>query len=605
MKKIKTIAQIKDIELFKKKMLAKVEKDNSTSCWVWRGSKNYDGYGNFSFERRIWSAHRSMYELFNGPIIPEENGSKWWVLHKCDNPSCVNPEHLYIGNAKDNARDMADRNRMRLGCRPLSESYGVKIDPHKRYGTVHYEINGEIKTLNEWSELSGINISTLDRRLQDGWPEKDLFKPTNINNRHIKRKGFTTYKRFSGVAEVDSYIKSKAPTTCDSQGFKFSPKLNEKRTMNSIAIIEPVSTSNIQFHGQQIITAMAEGVAYVAMKPIVENLGMSWSTQLRKINENNDKFNCVHMNMVATDKKLRDVLCMPLKKLNGWLFSINPSKVKESIRSKLVAYQEECFLVLHEYWTTGEVKAKQSKQIAGCITSEQQEAIKQLVLNRGKALPKEKQAKAMITMWSSLKSHFGCTYKEIDSDKFTEALSLAARVPLEGEYLPKQQLPQVGLEILAMPMSFFDDFDWLFEEENISKKEALSHVDAYPRCMLKTAPEYPNPVGVLLNKLQSAGVDVSAAQIQLRALRNHLRATIMQLDIASRKDTKTLLSNTNVAFNHLKAIREEWRTTLAPAIEKLNPNLEYEVTRRLAEMNGAIYANLMSLQGAKSGKLLA
>ncbi|MEX6122949.1 ORF6N domain-containing protein [Providencia hangzhouensis] len=194
---------------------------------------------------------------------------------------------------------------------------------------------------------------------------------------------------------------------------------------------------------------------------------------------------------------------------------------------------------------------------------------------------------------------------ELPIELLPEAVDYIYKAALEGEYIPKQQLPQVGLESLAMPMSFFDDFDWLFEEENISKKEALSHADAYPRCMLKTAPEYPNPVGVLLNKLQSAGVDVSAAQIQLRALRNHLRATIMQLDIASRKDTKTLLSNTNVAFNHLKAIREEWRTTLAPAIEKLNPNLEYEVTRRLAEMNGAIYANLMSLQGTKSGKLLA
>ncbi|AVL75755.1 ORF6N domain-containing protein [Providencia rettgeri] len=194
---------------------------------------------------------------------------------------------------------------------------------------------------------------------------------------------------------------------------------------------------------------------------------------------------------------------------------------------------------------------------------------------------------------------------EVPLDLLPEAVDYIYKVALEGEYIPKQQLPQIGLESLAMPMSFFDDFDWLFEEENISKNEALSHADAYPRCMLKTAPEYPNPVGVLLNKLQSAGVDVSAAQIQLRALRNHLRATIMQPDIASRKDTKTLLSNTNVAFNHLKAIREEWRTTLAPAIEKLNPNLEYEVTRRLAEMNGVIYANLMSLQGTKSGKLLA
>ncbi|MEX9843300.1 KilA-N domain-containing protein [Providencia rettgeri] len=207
-------------------------------------------------------------------------------------------------------------------------------------------------------------------------------------------------------------------------------------------------------------------------------------------------------------------------------------------------------------------------------------------------------------IWKYVHKEFGVEHiNELLPEQIPQAISFLDA--LEGEYIPKQQLPQTGLENLAMPMSFFDDFDWLFEEENISKNEALSHADAYPRCMLKTAPEYPNPVGILLNKLQSAGVDVSAAQIQLRALRNHLRATIMQLDIASRKDTKTLLSNTNVAFNHLKAIREEWRTTLAPAIEKLNPNLEYEVTRRLAEMNGVIYANLMSLQGAKSGKLLA
>lgn len=45
----------------------------------------------------------------------------------------------------------------------------------------------------------------------------------------------------------------------------------------------------------------------------------------------------------------------------------------------------------------------------------------------------------MITMWSSLKSHFGCSYKEISDEQFTEALSLAARVPLEGELIGKQE----------------------------------------------------------------------------------------------------------------------------------------------------------------------
>ena len=208
--------------------------------------------------------------------------------------------------------------------------------------------------------------------------------------------------------------------------------------MNSIAILEAVNTSYVPFNGQQIITAMAVGVAYVAMKPIVENLGMSWSTQQTKLMKQISKFNCVHMNMVAADGKLRKLLCLPLKKLNGWLFSINPEKVRADIRDKLIQYQEECFSVLHDYWTKGHVvnPRKAKKVLPGKITTEQQEAIKQLVMSRGQSLPKEKQARAIITMWSSLKSHFGCSYKEIGEDQFAEALSLVARVPLEGEYLP-------------------------------------------------------------------------------------------------------------------------------------------------------------------------
>lgn len=211
--------------------------------------------------------------------------------------------------------------------------------------------------------------------------------------------------------------------------------------MNSIAILEAVNTSYVPFNGQQIITAMAAGVAYVAMKPIVENLGMSWGTQQQKLMKQLDKFNCIHMNMVAADGKLRKLLCLPLKKLNGWLFSINPEKVRADIRDKLIQYQEECFSVLHDYWTKGHVvnPRKAKKALPGKITTEQQEAIKQLVMSRGQSLPKEKQAKAMITMWSSLKSHFGCSYKEISDEQFTEALSLAARVPLEGEFIGKQE----------------------------------------------------------------------------------------------------------------------------------------------------------------------
>lgn len=131
--------------------------------------------------------------------------------------------------------------------------------------------------------------------------------------------------------------------------------------MNSIAILEAVNTSYVPFNGQQIITAMAAGVAYVAMKPIVENLGMSWGTQQQKLMKQLDKFNCIHMNMVAADGKLRKLLCLPLKKLNGWLFSINPEKVRADIRDKLIQYQEECFTVLHDYWAKGKAENARKK----------------------------------------------------------------------------------------------------------------------------------------------------------------------------------------------------------------------------------------------------
>ncbi|EGJ2737154.1 hypothetical protein IHC11_004653, partial [Escherichia coli] len=110
---------------------------------------------------------------------------------------------------------------------------------------------------------------------------------------------------------------------------------------------------------------------------------------------------------------------------------------------------------------------KAKKALPGKITTEQQEAIKQLVMSRGQSLPKEKQAKAMITMWSSLKSHFGCSYKEISEEQFTEALSLAARIPLEGEFIGKSKHNEMSC------------FDWRMNVHNLNS--ACIHLDAMYR----------------------------------------------------------------------------------------------------------------------------
>lgn len=119
-----------------------------------------------------------------------------------------------------------------------------------------------------------------------------------------------------------------------------------------------LSTQTISFYGSELITLKLDDVIYTAVKPIADALGINWATQTRKLENSKEKFNCCHMTTVAEDGKLREMLCMPLKKLNGWLFSINPEKVRPDLKEKVIRYQEECFEALYNYWHFGKAERK-------------------------------------------------------------------------------------------------------------------------------------------------------------------------------------------------------------------------------------------------------
>jgi hypothetical protein len=91
-----------------------MERINKTdSCWLWTGTKNTYGYGIFLLPGEVQvRAHRHSYEIHNGPI-PEG----MVIMHSCDNPPCVNPDHLKIGTRLENNRDSVKKRRNAYGSR--------------------------------------------------------------------------------------------------------------------------------------------------------------------------------------------------------------------------------------------------------------------------------------------------------------------------------------------------------------------------------------------------------------------------------------------------------------------------------------------------------
>lgn len=92
----------------------------SRRCWHWIGAKQDAGYGElWCWEKRKYvGAHRVSWEIHNGPIPKGLS-----VLHKCDNPSCVNPKHLFLGTQKDNIRDGMKKGRIRLVNLPRGATF--------------------------------------------------------------------------------------------------------------------------------------------------------------------------------------------------------------------------------------------------------------------------------------------------------------------------------------------------------------------------------------------------------------------------------------------------------------------------------------------------
>lgn len=116
-------------------------------CIEWLGATNSSGYGTVVWEGKCYTAHRlSAYlsGMVDSPSAPKDKKNGGFVLHKCDNPRCINPKHLEVGTYSKNQRDAYKRNRRR---QPRGEyhanaklTYAQAAEIRARYAAGEYQV---------------------------------------------------------------------------------------------------------------------------------------------------------------------------------------------------------------------------------------------------------------------------------------------------------------------------------------------------------------------------------------------------------------------------------------------------------------------------------
>jgi len=144
------------------RFMDKVLPEPMSKCWLWTAAADEDGYGRIKIDGMTRLSHRVSYSIFCSEITDQD-----CVLHKCDNPSCVNPDHLWVGDRKDNSIDMHSKDR---------HVYGERHVNHKLSEDDARAILNSKETLSVLADRFKVSISLISA-IRNGRRWKHLSEP--------------------------------------------------------------------------------------------------------------------------------------------------------------------------------------------------------------------------------------------------------------------------------------------------------------------------------------------------------------------------------------------------------------------------------------------
>lgn len=202
----------------------------------------------------------------------------------------------------------------------------------------------------------------------------------------------------------------------------------------------------VPFRQSKLLLVSHEGQPFVPMKPVAEGMGLSWQGQHAKLSSGRLASTIKEILMVAEDGKQREMTCLPLRKLPGWLMSIHPNKVRPELRDGIIAYQNECDDVLWSYWNDG-IAARHDDRTVETVLNQTLgtdgfRCLAAVLDGKVRHLPVKSRQRAKMHVWSQVHKAFSVVSAEdIPASQLDAARNFIGSysLPMEGEWMPKEE----------------------------------------------------------------------------------------------------------------------------------------------------------------------